>query len=194
MDSIMSDDFEQAQERLEHAVEGGENRSRNRRAAIIIAVMAAILALTEFGEKDAQANYLSSQIAAGDTWAQYQGKSVRRAVLSTEAAILESLPNASTPMVQKEIAEAHANAARMNSEPGADGMKELIARAHAQEHLRDHEEHRKNRLETASGGLQIAIVLASISVVIDLPLFMVVSVLLGLASTIYGLVGGLAPL
>jgi hypothetical protein len=73
-------------------------------------------------------------------------------------------------------------------------MEQLKQRAHAQEHLRDHEEHRKNMLETASGGLQIAIVLASISVVIDLPIFMAASVLLGLASAIYGLVGELARL
>ena len=189
----MSDDFEQAQERLEGAIEGHAG-GHNRRTAIIIAVMAAVLALTEFGEKDAQANYLSSQIVASDIWAQYQAKSVRRAILTNEADLLASLPSASTPAVQERIAKARANAARMGSEPGADGMQELMARAHAQEHLRDHEEHRKNMLETASGGLQIAIVLASISIVVELPIFMVVSVLLGLASAIYGLVGVLAPL
>jgi hypothetical protein len=44
-------------------------------------------------------------------------------------------------------------------------------------------------LEIASGGLQIAIVLASISVVVNLPVFVIVSVVLGLASAIYGLLG-----
>jgi hypothetical protein len=191
----MSDDFEQAQDRLEEAVEGREeNKSSRRRTAIIIAVMAALLALCEFGEKDAQANYLSSQITASDIWAQYQAKSVRRAVLSAEADLLDGLPVASTPTAQERIAKARANAARMTSDPGADGMEQLKQRAHAQEHLRDHEERRKNMLETASGGLQIAIVLASISVVIDLPIFMAASVLLGLASAIYGLVGELARL
>jgi hypothetical protein len=191
----MSDDFEQAHERLEEAVEGREeDKNRRRRTAIIIAVMAALLALCEFGEKDAQANYLSSQITASDIWAQYQAKSVRRAVLSAEADLLEGLPLASTPAVQERIAKARANAARMTTEPGADGMEQLKQRAHAQEHLRDHEEHRKNMLETASGGLQIAIVLASISIVIDLPIFMAASVLLGLASAIYGVVGELARL
>ena len=42
----MSDDFEQAHERLEEAVEGREeDKNRRRRTAIIIAVMAALLAL-----------------------------------------------------------------------------------------------------------------------------------------------------
>jgi Domain of unknown function (DUF4337) len=54
--------------------------------------MAAALALTEFAAKDAQTSYLSNHIAASDTWAQYQAKSVRRAVLSSEADVLESQP------------------------------------------------------------------------------------------------------
>jgi hypothetical protein len=49
-------------------------------------------------------------------------------------------------------------------------------------------------LEIASGGLQIAIVLASISVVINLPAFMLISVLIGGASVIYALLGGFSLL
>lgn len=182
----MSEEFEQAHERLEHAIEGG---GHNRRTAIVIAVMAAMLALTEFGEKDAQANYLSSQITASDIWAQYQAKSVRRAVFTAEADLLESLPEGSSPAVQAKISKARATAARMGSQPGADGMQQLMARARAEEHRRDLELRRKDVLETASGGLQIAIVLASISIVVELPIFMVASVVLGLGSAIYGLVG-----
>ena len=86
------------------------------------------------------------------------------------------------------------SADRMASEPGADGMQQLADKAHEQEHERDHEMRRNHILETASGGLQIAIVLASISVVIDLPLFMIVSVVLAVCSAIYGLLGGLSVL
>ncbi|MGC1784391.1 MAG: DUF4337 family protein [Acidobacteriaceae bacterium] len=189
----MSEDFDQAKERLEHVAEGRKTRKSTRRTAVIIAVMAAVLALTEFAEKDAQANFLSGQITVSNIWAQYQAKSVRRVVLSAEADLLEELPGGSSPAAQKKIAAARANAARMRSEPGADGMEQLMARARAQEHLRDHEERRKTVLETASGGLQIAIVLASISVVVEMPGFMLASVLLGLASTIYALVGAFTP-
>ncbi|MDR5729927.1 MAG: DUF4337 family protein [Terriglobia bacterium] len=191
----MSEEFEQAHESLEHVAEGHEGGRHNRRAAIIIAIMAAFLALTEFAEKDAQTSYLSSHIAASDTWAQYQAKSVRRAVLTAEAEELESLPKAgSDAAIQVRIAAARANAARMRSEPGADGMEQLMQRAHAVEHERDQQQRRKDILEVASGGLQIAIVLASISVVVDLPILMLGSVLLGLASAMYGLYGGLSPL
>src|SRR6185437_16727909 len=166
-------------------------RVHTKYAAIIIAVMAAFLAITEFAAKDAQASYLSNHIAASDTWTQYQGKSVRRTVLAAEVELLESLPTASDPATQQRIAAALKRADHMRSDPGADGMEQLAERAHAQEHLRDHEMHHKNILEIASGGLQIAIVLASISVVLDLPLFLVGGVILGLASAIYGLLGSL---
>lgn len=187
----MSEEFEHAHENLEHAAHGhSHGESKVKPTAIIIGVMAAALALTEFAAKDAQTSYLSNHVAASDTWAQYQAKSVRRAVLSSEADVLESLPgSAANPAVQKQIAGAQANAERMRSEPGADGMEQLSARAHEQEQLRDHAEHRSHVLEIASGGLQIAIVLASISVVVNLPVFLIVSVVLGLASAIYGLLG-----
>jgi hypothetical protein len=54
--------------------------------------------------------------------------------------------------------------------------------------------HRTHTLEIASGGLQIAIVLASISVVINLPIFMIVSIVLGLASGLYAVLGGFSLL
>ena len=76
----MSEEFEQAHENLEHAAHGHSPKGHTR-AAIIIAIMAAALALTEFAAKDAQTNYLTNHIAASDTWAQYQAKAVRRTVL-----------------------------------------------------------------------------------------------------------------
>jgi hypothetical protein len=54
--------------------------------------------------------------------------------------------------------------------------------------------HRYHMLEIASGGLQIAIVLASISVVINLPAFMMISVIVGSASVVYAVLGGFSLL
>jgi hypothetical protein len=187
----MSEEFEHAHENLEHAAHGhGHGESTVKPTAIIIGVMAAALAITEFAAKDAQTSYLSNHIAASDTWAQYQAKSVRRAVLSSEADVLESAPgSASNLALQKQITGVRANAERMRSEEGADGMEQLSNKAEEQEHLRDRAEHRAHVLEIASGGLQIAIVLASISVVVNMPIFVIVSIVLGLASAIYGLLG-----
>jgi len=190
----MSEQFEQAQEHLEHAAHEHGGSTSHTRAAIIIGIMAAVLAITEFVAKDAQTDYLTNHIAASDTWAQYQAKSVRRTIMTAQADLLESMPATSDPAVKKRIADARANAERMRSEPGADGMEQLAEKAHEQEHDRDHAMHRNHMLEIASGGLQIAIVLASISVVINLPAFMLVSVLVGGASAIYALLGGFSLL
>jgi hypothetical protein len=184
----MSEEFEHAQEHLEHSTHG----KGHTRAALVIAIMAAALALMEFAAKDAQTNYLTNHIAASDTWAQYQAKSVRRTVLTSEAELLQSLPAATEPAVKQRIADALANAARMRSEPGADGMEQLAEKAHTQEHVRDHEMHRTHSLELASGGLQISIVLASISVLIELPVFMMTAGILGFASVLYGLLTALS--
>jgi hypothetical protein len=190
----MSDEFEHAQEHLEHSAHEHGGSTSHTRAAIIIGIMAAVLAITEFAAKDAQTDYLTNHIAASDTWAQYQAKSVRRTISTAQADLLESMPGTSDPLVKKRIADARANAERMRSEPGADGMEQLTEKAHDQEHERDHAMHRNHMLEIASGGLQIAIVLASISVVINLPAFMLVSVLVGGASAIYALLGGFSLL
>lgn len=186
-------EFEEVHEHLEHVAHEHKSAAHTR-TAIIIAIMAAALAITEFAAKDAQTSFLTNHIASSDTWAQYQAKSIRRTVLSSEAELLESPSTTTDPVIKKRIADALANADRMRSEPGADGMEQLSEKAHAQEHLRDHQMHRTHMLELAGGGLQIAIVLASISVVIDLPLFMIVSIGLGLASVICGSLAGLSLL
>jgi hypothetical protein len=189
----MSEEFEQAHEHLEHAAHGHAGKGHTT-PAIIIAIMAAALALIEFTAKDAQTSYLTNHIAATNTWAQYEAKAVRRTLLTSEVDLLQSLPAKTDPAIDKRIADARANADRMRSEPGADGMEQLAEKAHGQEHVRDHEEHRTHILEIASGGLQIAIVLASISVVVNLPIFMVASVALGAIAAVYGLLGGLSVL
>jgi hypothetical protein len=185
--------MEFAHEKLERAVHvRGGSAPQARLAAVIIAVLAGTLAVTEFGAKDAQTAFLSHHIAASDTWNQYQAKSARRVTYAEAADLLESLPTASDPAVQKRIEAARANAERMRSEPGSDGMEQLAANAGAREHDRDHEIHRYHGLEIASSGLQLAIVLASISVVTAFSPLLVGAGLLGVASAGYAAVSWLA--
>jgi hypothetical protein len=184
--------MEFAHEKLEHAVHEHGAGPQARIAAVIIAVLAGALAVTEFGAKDAQTAYLAHHIAASDTWNQYQAKSARRVTYTATADVLESLPGASEAAVRSRIDAARANAERMRSEPGADGMEQLAARATGREHERDHEAHRYHGLELASSGLQLAIVLASISVVTAFSPLLAGAGLLGLASAGYAAVAWLA--
>jgi hypothetical protein len=62
-------------------------------------------------------------------------------------------------------AEARAQAKRMDDDEKTLGRKQLLARAEHSQALRDHEFHRYHLFELVVSGLQIAIVLASVSVV-----------------------------
>jgi hypothetical protein len=163
----MSETIEHAREGLDHAHHAsGEHRDTSaRRIAVLIAVLAAALALAEMAEKGAQNAYLTHHIAVSDDWAFYQAKNMRAAVLAAEAGVLANLPNATEPGPQAEIKRARENEARLRDEPGGEGMKQLAEKATAQQHERDEAFHQYHLFELVVGALQIAIVLASVSVV-----------------------------
>lgn len=159
-------------ETIEHAKEGiaeahhAHGDTSARRIAILIAVLAAALALADMGEKGAQNAYLTHHIAVADDWAFYQAKNMRATVWAAQAGVLANLPNAADAGPQAEIKRARDNEARMRDDPqGGDGMKQLGERAKGQEAERDAAFHRYHEFELVVGALQIAIVLASVSVV-----------------------------
>lgn len=190
------DDLDLAKEHIEHAAHGhAEGQAavpHARRAAIVIAVLAAALAICEFQAKDAQVASLTRFIAASDTWAEYQAKSDRRSTFAQSAEVLDSLANAADPAVRQRATAARANADRMKSEPGADGMEQLADKAHELERERDHEAHRQHGLELASSGLQLAIVLASVSVVTGIGALLLGALGFGAAAAAYALLAALS--
>lgn len=147
-----------------HAHEHGDTGARN--VAVLVSVLAAALALAGLGEKASQNAYLTHHIAVSDDWAFYQAKNLRAVLRDSEANMLESLPNATDATVQKRVTAARDYAARMRDDPqGGEGMKQLADKAHHQEAERDHAFHRYHGFELVVGVLEIAIVLASVSVV-----------------------------
>lgn len=186
------DDTELANDAMEKAHEAHGKVPHAKIAAIAIATLAAALAISEMGAKGTQNGYLAHHISASDTWSQYQAKSVRRATYIAEAATLEGL-SAITPdgpardKLTKQSASYRVDAERMSSEPGKDGMEQLAVKAHGDEHARDEDLHVYHGLEKSSSGLQIAIVLASVSVVTGIRALLVGGSLLGAVAGAYGL-------
>jgi hypothetical protein len=132
----------------------------------MVAVLAAALALTEIGAKSSQNAYLTHHIAVSDDYGFYQAKSIRAAVRSSEITLLSIQPNAAEPQIQGRIKDAETAVARFRDDPtGGEGMKQLLAKAEHDKHIRDHAEHKYHGFEYAAGGLEIAIVLCSVSVV-----------------------------
>src|SRR4051812_21653148 len=81
----------ETKEKVEAAVEGHGAGGSNRRIGLVIAILAALLALTEAGGKSAQTEALNANVRATDLWAFFQAKTIRRAIVQTamETARLE---------------------------------------------------------------------------------------------------------
>jgi len=177
----MSDTLERAREAMDSA-----NENDARKIAIVISILAAGLALAEMQEKGAQNAYLTTHIAVSDDYAFYQSKKARALSERTAVAVLQSLPNATDPLVAQRIADAQADAARMEDDPGKDGAKQLFARAETDKISREENFHRYELFEMVVGALQIAIVLASVAVVTRIRTLAFVAGGIGLAAIVAG--------
>jgi hypothetical protein len=131
------------------------------------------------GEKAAQNAYLTHHIQATDDWAFYQAKTIRMNMYAMFADTWEAIPGADA----KKVAAARTSAARMDDDPQAgNGRKQLTDKAKASEAGRETAFHRYHYFELAVGGLQIAIVLASVSVVTRVKALAVGAGILGVAA------------
>ena len=181
----MSESMEHAHETMHHA-QHGDPWARG--VAVLVSVLAATLAIAEIGGKTAQNAYLTHHIAVSDDWAFYQAKNLRQIVRGSEANVMESLQHAVDPMVQARIKEARAYQARMRDDPeGGEGMKQLAEKAARQEHDRDHAYHLYHLYEYVTGALEIAIVLASVSVVTRMRPLTIAAGLIGFAAGAFGM-------
>ena len=162
MSDLAQETFEQHQH-LHHNPED----TNARRAALVIGVLAAVLAVSEMAERSSQNAYLAHHIGASNEYAFYQARQTRAMTLTQTAAILDALPDAPGSTDPKQAAAgARAEADRLtaDSERG-NGAKQILARAEAETRARDAALHRYEWYEIVTSALQIAIVLASASVV-----------------------------
>ena len=189
------DGVEQAQESLEAA----ERHERaevawNMHAAILIAALAAIAVLVEMSANDAQVAYLSHHVSVSDTWAEYQGKSTRRVVLTEAADILANAAGTNPDQAARDrIAGIRAEAERMQSDPAkGNGMEQLAQQAKIETEQRDRALERHEGLERAARGLQIGVVITGLSIVTRVVWLFALGGLLGAVAAVYGLLVGLS--
>ncbi|HMA72028.1 MAG TPA: DUF4337 domain-containing protein [Xanthobacteraceae bacterium] len=161
----------EAHEQLEHAEHAEHAAGANRKIALMIAVMALFLALSEMFGKSANTEAITRNIYSNDMWNFFQAKTIRRTVVQTAADELkvETLrvnDNAAKAAMNKQIEEWQKTAARYRSEPETqEGSEELMKRAQAAEHERDTALARYHNYEVASAAFQIGIVLCSAAVI-----------------------------
>ena len=171
----------------------------NKHIGVIIAVMAAVLALTEAAARNAQVDTVRDTIEASDTWAFYQAKNIRANTLRASADELEIAAlglrsGAQTTAITKKVEEWRATVKRYESDPEkGEGMKELTDKAHQiVEHREDRQAVGEN-YEHASAALQLGILLASAAVVTGLVWIAYIGAGLGVIGVLFAVLAMVAP-
>jgi len=163
-------------EASEHEHEHGHGRmgdeSFRKRVGILIGVLAVMLAITETAGNAAMKETINSNIEASNNYAFYQARNIRQTDTRLAADQLDmlamsrpDLPEASIAALRDKAAEYRKTADRWESDPKTDdGKKELEAKAKAAEARRGEAQERDGNFELAAALLQIAVVLASSSI------------------------------
>jgi hypothetical protein len=189
-----------AHEHVEHAEHAAHIGASNKQIALLISVVALFLAFAETLGKSAQTEAISHNVASNDLWAFYQAKTIRMTTLQTAAEAMQAdVPLITDPAVraakEKQIAEWRKTANRYESDPEKkEGRKELMERAKETEHERDLSLARYHHYEIASAAFQIAIVLASASVITAMMLLTWISGGVAVVGLVFLGIGLFAPL
>jgi len=202
----MSHGVHAVQHEAEHEIEhehGHHERSplegRNKKIALLIAVIALCLSFSETLGKSAQTEVMSREVEVANLWAFFQAKNIRRTVVLTAAEEMKvELAGANEDAIKaartKQIDDWQKTAARYRSEPDVrEGTVELAERAKEAEHHRDTALAKYHQFEVASAAFQIGIVLASAAVITGMLLLTWLAGGLAVVGLFFLTVGAYAP-
>ncbi|HEX8719787.1 MAG TPA: DUF4337 domain-containing protein [Pyrinomonadaceae bacterium] len=194
----------EAAEQIAEARESADEKFKNR-AALIIAFMATLLAITSLGGGNAAEDVANNNIHASDTWAFYQAKSFRQTGLRIAADGIEAdmlanpdMPPEARDFMRRKLEEYRSTAARYEDEPDKDdpanplkgeGRKQLTARAKDFESQRERAQRQDPNFDFAEALFQIAIVLASVAILASSRLVLRASLAVGALATLLMLNG-----
>jgi hypothetical protein len=166
--------------RAEEAAQSSEALAR--RAAILISILAALLAIAAIAANRGMTEALLAQQQASDAWNEFQANSLKRHVYEGDAALLRILA-AGTPNEPEATRLAAAMEADVTTKYGP-SQETLQYKAQDREHERDLAHWRHRRFELAETGFQLAIVFSSIAIVARARALLWAGGVLGVASLI----------
>jgi uncharacterized protein DUF4337 len=144
----------------------------NKWVGVYIGVLAVLLAICNVGGANATKDATRANIEASNSWAFYQAKTIRRTSYLLAAGELElqlttqpGLGEAARKAVEDKIKSYRAEADRLKKDP-EDGTDKLLSRARSLEVDRDIALRRDPYFDWSQALLQIAIVLASVHLII----------------------------
>lgn len=170
----------------------GDHHGGNKGIALLISVLALVLAFSETLGKSAQTNALALNIEASNLWNFFQAKTIRQTVLRTAAdqVAIDGRGEAAA----KQVEAWRKTAQRYQTEPETgEGRDELAARAKAAEKKRDASMAAYHHYELASAAVQIAIVLASASIIAEIAALIWIASGLGLVGIAFCFIGFFWP-
>jgi len=186
------------EEKAEHEA---DERFRNK-AALLIAILAAILAIAGLGGGNATDDMIGSNIRASDTWAFYQAKNIRQTMYEIAADDLQSMVAGAAPAqraaAERRLGDYRASIARYDDEPDptalgdplkGEGKKQLSAQAKAHEEAFEIASAKDNAFDLAEVALQLALVLGSVAILAINRWILLLSALLGLTGALLTLNG-----
>ncbi|HWI35746.1 MAG TPA: DUF4337 domain-containing protein [Burkholderiales bacterium] len=172
---------------------GHGDHGGNKRIALLISVLALVLAFAETLGKGAQTAALASNIEASNLWAFFQAKTIRQTVLRTAAEEVQVSDKLTEP-AKKQVEKWRETAQRYQNEPETnEGRDQLAARAKEAEKKRDRSMAAYHHYEVASAAVQIAIVLASASIIAGVAALVWVAGALGVLAIVFCVIGFFFP-
>jgi hypothetical protein len=176
---------------LPEALDPISDTEPNHFTAIYIAVLAVLIAVASIGDDGVAKTMIRSSIDITDTYSFFQAKNIRQTNYRLTADVLEAeladpaLPEATRAKLQEKLDSYRATAERYESEPSTgEGKKELLAKAKLLEGERNMALRQDPYFDYAQGFLQIAVVLASVSLIVGGSLLLWVSGVMGIIGTI----------
>jgi hypothetical protein len=179
-----------------HAEHNGAPAQHNQMAALLVAVLAAGLAITEQGAKHAEIRVEQNSISATDAWGQYQAKSTRGTIskdLASMVAVLGSGADAAmAERREKLLAQLNQDQERFENDP-KDGKTAIAERARRFEEARDHSLEQTHAYHNGAAAMELGIVLSTASAIIRARPLILMALAIGIAGAVFAVLGLLAP-
>ena len=171
---------------------GADHGGGNKSIALLISVLALVLAFSETLGKSAQTAGLAYNIEASNLWAFFQAKTIRQTVLRTAAE--QTAVSSNSENSKKQADKWLDTAKRYQSEPETnEGRDQLAARAKDAEKKRDKAMAAYHHYELASAAVQIAIVMASASIITSMAALVWIAGGLGVVGIVFCVIGFFFP-
>ena len=179
------------QEHAHHASEGGAKL-----AALIVAVLAAFLAVTEQQAKLAEIKVSANAVLAADAWNQYQGKSTRQLISQDLAQTLDTLDTPTDPATAGRrtaaVKRLRDDVKRFQDDPN-DGKDAIARHAKVFETVRDDALERAHTFDKAAAAFELGIVLSTASAITSSKMLLRLAMLLGAIGLVLGVLGFVDP-